>query len=73
MFAQYIQENGLFNGNKLTLETISGFYEVIKINNKQFKVSMGQPISILSKYKNLCYEKTVNKFSLILNKDKAFF
>ena len=71
-FAQYILENGLFDGSKLTLETISGFYEVIKINNKQFKVSMGEA-SILNKYKNLCYEKTVNKFSLILNGSKVFF
>ena len=35
-FAKYILENGLFDGSNLTLETISGFYEVIKINNKQF-------------------------------------
>ena len=71
-FAKYILENGLFDGNKLTLETISGFYEVIKINNKQFKVSMGEA-SILNKHKNLYYEKTVNKFSLILNGSKVFF
>ena len=32
----------LFNGNKLTLETISGFYEVFKINKKKYKVSMGE-------------------------------
>ena len=41
-FAQYILENGLFDGKKLTLETISGFYEVIKINKKKYKVSMGE-------------------------------
>ena len=29
--------------------------------------------NILSKYKNLSYEKTVNKFSLILNGNKVFF
>ena len=33
---------------------------------------MGQPI-ILSKYKNLSYEKTENKFSLIFNENKVFF
>ena len=62
----YILENALFKGKKLILETISGFYEVIKINKKKYKVSMGRP-NILSKYKNLSYEKTVKKFSLILN------
>ena len=36
-FAQYILENGLFDGSKLTLETISGFYEVIKINKNNIK------------------------------------
>ena len=71
-FAQYILENALFKGKKLILETISGFYEVIKINKKKYKVSMGKP-SILSKYKNLSYEKTVKKFSLILNGNKVFF
>ena len=71
-FAQYILENALFKGKKLILETISGFYEVIKINKKKYKVSMGKP-NILSKYKNLSYEKTVKKFSLILNGNKVFF
>ena len=33
---------------------------------------MGEP-NILSKYKNLSYEKPVNKFSLILNGSKVFF
>ena len=71
-FAQFIQENGLFNGNKLTLETISGFYEVFRMNKKKYKVSMGKP-NFLSKYKNLSYEKTENKFSLIFNGNKVFF
>ena len=71
-FAQYILENALFKGKKLILETISGFYEVIKINKKKYKVSMGEP-KILSKYKNLSYEKNLKKFSLILNGDKVFF
>ena len=52
---------------KLILETISGFYEVIKINKKKYKVSMGKP-NILSKYKNLRHmKKLLKKFSLILN------
>ena len=71
-FAKYILENDLFDGNNLTLETISGFYEVIKINKKKYKVSMGEP-NILNKYKNLNYEKTINKFSVILDGSKVLF
>jgi diaminopimelate epimerase len=71
-FAHYIIENGLFNGSKLTLETISGFYEVNRITNKKFKVSMGKP-SILSKYKNINYDVSTNKFSLTLAGNKVFF
>ena len=71
MFCKYILENDLFDGNKLTLETISGFYEVIKINKKKYKVSMGEP-NILNKYKNLNYEKPINKFSLIINGSRVF-
>lgn len=71
-FAQYILENGLFNGNSLTIEAVSGFYEVIRINKNKFKVSMGKP-NILNKHKNLRYDKAVDKFLLTLDVGKVFF